>query len=85
MWFLFAQRAPNNPLMALNPSFEPVEFSNPVAVGDRFQLNLGGKLTKCIVIEVSRSPKILADLNKQLAAKRKHTIDAVLIWAEDQK
>jgi len=85
MWFLFAQRAPENPLKVLNPSFEPAEFPNPVAVGDRFQLTFGGKLTKCIVIEVSRSPEVLADLNKQLAARGKHTIDAVLIWAEDKK
>lgn len=84
MWFLFAQRAPDNPLMALNPSFEPVEFPNPVAVGDRFELKLG-KVTKAIVIEVSRSPEILADLNRQLAAMGKHKIDAVIIWTEDRK
>ena len=84
MWFLFAQRAPDNPLMALNPSFEPVEFPNPVAVGDRFELKLG-KVTKAIVIEVSRSPEILADLNRQLVAMGKHKIDAVIIWTEDQK
>jgi hypothetical protein len=65
MWFLFAQRAPDNPLMALNPSFDPAEFPKPVAVGDRFELKLGGKLTKAIVIEVSQSPEVLADLNKQ--------------------
>jgi hypothetical protein len=84
MWFLFAQRAPDNPLMALNPSFEPVEFPKPVAVGDRFEFNFG-KPTKAIVIEVSRSPEILADLNKQLAVTGKHSIDAVIIWTEDQR
>jgi hypothetical protein len=84
MWFLFAQRAPDNLLMALNPTFDPVEFPKPVAVGDRFEFNLG-KLTKAIVIEVSQSPELLADLNKQLAVKGKHIIDAVLIWTEDQK
>jgi hypothetical protein len=84
MWFLFAKRAAENPLKALNPSFEPVEFPNPVAVGDRFELALG-KLTKAIVIEVSRSPEILADLNKQLAAKGEHTVDAIIIWTEDQR
>jgi acyl dehydratase len=84
MWFLFAQRSPDNPLMALNPSFDPVEFPKPVAVGDRFEFKLG-ELTKAIVIEVTKSPQIVADLNKQLAAKGKHPIDAVVIWAEDQK
>jgi hypothetical protein len=84
MWFLFAQRAPKQPLKALIPTFDPVEFPNPVAVGDRFEFNLE-KLTKVIVIEVSQSPKLLADLNKQLAAKGQHIIDAVLIWTEDKK
>jgi len=72
------------------PGSEPVlrsraEFPKPVAVGDRFELNLAGKLTKAIVIEVSLSPEVLADLNKQLAVKGKHNIDAVVIWTEDQK
>ena len=84
MWFLFAQRAPENPLKALNPTFDPVEFPKPVAVGDRFEFNLG-TLTKAIVIEVNQSPEVLADLNKQLAATGKHVIDAILIWTEDQK
>jgi acyl dehydratase len=84
MWFLFAQRAPENPIKALNPSFDPVEFPKPVAVGDRFDFNLG-KLTRAIVIEVSQSPELLADLNQQLAIKGRHTIDAVVIWTEDQK
>jgi acyl dehydratase len=56
MWFLFAQRARDNPLMALNPSFDPVEFPNPVAVGNRFEFNLA-KMAKAIVIEVSGSRK----------------------------
>lgn len=84
MWFLFAQRAPENPLKALNPSFDPVEFPNPVAVGDRFEFNLG-RLTNAIVIEVSQSPGLLADLNKQLAVNGRHTVDALVIWTEDQK
>lgn len=70
--------------MALNPSFDPMEFPKPVAVGDRFEFKFG-KLTKAIVIEVSRSPEVLADLNKQLAVMGKHTVDAVAIWTEDQK
>lgn len=84
MWFLFAQRASDNLLMALKPSFDPVEFPKPVAVGDRFELMLG-KMTKAIVIEVSQSFEVLADLNKQLAINGKHAVDAVVIWTDDQK
>ena len=85
MWFLFAQRAPENPLYALNPTFDPVEFPKPVAVGDTFEFNILGRVTKCIVIEVSKDATTLADLNRQLVARKCNAIDAVIIWTEDLK